>query len=302
MPSYLQFIESIGDPGKMGVAKAMERYTKLAGRLPTRSVGEMLRHDYAKEVSLGEVGRRLINQPAPDTKPGILSPVSEPLVMLSRKNKTDHRLAKLSPQARVDEIARGSRAIARQMEDDLLNGAGKTGSIDGLLARCSGSQLIVPETNGTLLEIEHIEALVDAVQDQGNGKLLVMNKPCLRQLTRKIRGAAGGATVADITSEIPRFEDVQIVIIGDKLDGTPVLDFDEKTGTANETASILCLAPGNEDVELSGVKLLMATNSIEIIDEGIRDSFHYDALEVAFGLAVYDPSAVARLKGIKKAA
>ena len=303
MLTLLQFFEQSGQAAQIAVARIIERYAKLAPILPIRSLGHLV-HLYNRETSLGEVGRRAVNQPAPDSAPGNTSPVNDPLIMLTRKIKTDHRLAQLDPNARGTEAQRGTRAIARVMDDAIIND-NRMDNIDNLLGlkqRCVGSQLIETATNGATLTVEHVEAALDAVQDQGSGKMLVMSRPAYRQLVADVRSNAGGATVADVTSEIPVYEGAKIVIIGDKLDGTSILGFTETQGSNAETCSALVIAPGNDEVELSGVKLLMASNSIELIDEGTRDSMKIDVLEIAFGIAVYDDTAIARIKGIAKAA
>ena len=46
--------------------------------------------------------------------------------------------------------------------------------------------------------------------------------------------------------------------------------------------------------------MLMASNSIEVVEEGIRDALYQDVAEVAFGLAVYDDTPIVRLAGVKK--
>lgn len=301
--SLLQFFESSGDAAKVGIAKIIERYSRLAPLLPVKKI-ENLSHKFGKEVDLGGVGKREVNQAAPDTQGSIIKPDEEPIIMLTRKVRIDHRLVSLQPNAEGDELARGTRAVARVWDDELVNGdrSSDATSINGLLARCTGDQLIETADNGDQLEIDHVEAAIDAVQDQGNGKMILMGRPVYRQFVKKVRAAAGGATVADVTGEMPMYENAKIIVLGDKLDGSPLLGFTETQGSDDETASALVIAPGNEDVELSGVKLLMASNSIELVPEGIRDSMKITVLEVAFGLAVYDATAVSRIKGIKKAA
>jgi hypothetical protein len=301
--SLVQFVETTGDAAKMGIAKIIERYSRLAPILPIKQI-DNLTHKFGREVDLGEVGKRQINQPAPETQGSTLVGDEEPIIMLTKKIKIDHRLIALQPNAEGDELARGTRAVARQWDDELVNGdrSDDATSINGLLVRCTGDQLIETADNGDELEIDHVEAALDAVVEQGNGKLILMSRPVYRQFIKKVRAAAGGATIADVTGEVPMYEGARIVVVGDKLDGTPLMGFTETQGTNEETASALVIAPGNSDVELSGVKLLMASNSIEIVPEGIRNSQRINVLEVAFGLAVYDATAVARIKGIAKAA
>ena len=297
-----QFYANNGNPMSAGVSKVLEKYSKLVALLPVKQIDD-LTHRFGKEVSLGGVSRRVLNQAVSGVNGSVVTPMSEPVEILNRQIKTDHRLVDARGDARGQEAARGVRAIARQMEDDVVNGsrlsATTPNSIDGLKARCSGNQLISAGANGGQYSIDLLEQLKDSVVDQGSGKILIFPQSAYRKHNKLLRVSAGGSTVADMTTLFPTYEGVPIVVIGDKLDGTSILDFNETQGTDTATASIYCIAPGNDTVELSGVKILMASNGIQMIEEGIRDGMYIDVLEVCFGLAVYDDTAVARLAGVK---
>lgn len=298
-----QFWAANGQPQQQGVAKVVEKYSKLAARLPVKKVQD-LKYAYGKEKSLGTVVKRVINKAFGEGKGSTVDPQEERMQIIGRPVKTDHLLAGMHPEARADEQARATRAIAREADDILLNGdsAAAADTINGLKARCLGNQLIWAGDNGAALTLAMFEAMIDATVDQGNGKLAVMNKTLYRQLKRLILAEAGGAAVMDVTGEIAKYEDTELLVIGDKNAEAPpapsVLAFDETRGNSNATASMYCIAPGNDDVELSGVKLLQATNGISIIEEGIRDSMYCDVVEFAFGLVVYDDTAATRLGGL----
>jgi hypothetical protein len=134
------------------------------------------------------------------------------------------------------------------------------------------------------------------VEDQGNGRFVIAPINSVRRLKDLIVGVAGGASVAEATSEVMTYEGVKIIPAAKDHTGAYLLAFTEAHGTSNVTASMYCVAPGNADE--TGTSILMASNSIELIEEGIRDSFHNDQLEVAFGLAVFVYKSAARLGGI----
>jgi hypothetical protein len=301
MPQNINSFFAQYAPEIAGVAKVIERRSKLASVLPVKPI-DTLTHKYGKETSLGGVSRRVVNQPFANVAGGVVTPAEEPIAIIGRQVKTDHRLAKASATSRGDEHTRATRAIAREMDDLLITGDQATDptAINGLRCRCTGPQLIWAGVNGGAYSIELLEGLLDAVEDQGMGKVIVMNQNIARRHNALVRGMAGGATIADVTMPIPTYEGNRLLVIGDKVNGSPIIDFNETRGSSNQTTSVYCFAPGIDDVEFSGVKLLMASNSIEIVEEGVRDSFYIDQLEVAFGLAVYDDTAVARLGGLVK--
>lgn len=298
-----QFFAATGQPLQTGLAKIIERYSKVATILPVRKIGELV-HKYAKETSLGGVSTRVINQPFADVAGGSVAPAEEAIVLGGRQVQTDYRLNQMKPEARAGEIARAMRAVTRWMDDQIVNGNATVDAdnLNGFAARCTGDQLIEVGENGGQLTLDLFDETVDAVIDQGAGVHAIMNKPTYRKLKGLILDQASGAAVADVTGTVPVYEGVQLHVVGDKLDGSPALDFDETQGTDDETASLYIFAPGNDEIAESGVKLLMASNSIEVVEEGTRNSMVIDVLELAFGLAVYDASAVARLKGIARPA
>ena len=215
---------------------------------------------------------------------------------------TDHLLADNHEDARPNEQARATRAIATRADDLLFNGDGSIAyeNFNGYRARCLGGQLIAAGANGAQLTLAMFEDTVDQVVDQGNGRHAFMSRATYRALKRVILDKAGGAAVLDVTGEVQRYEDIVLHVVGKKLDQTPLLNFNETQGNSAVTCSLYVVAPGGADVELSGIKLLQATNGISVIEEGIADSMYRDQVSFAFGIGVFDDSAIARLCGILK--
>lgn len=299
-----QFFAATGQPLQTGLAKIIERYSKVAPLLGVKQI-PTLAYTYPKETSLGGVGTRIINQPFGTIEGGSVTPQGESVVIGGRPVKTDYRLNELQPTARAGEISRAMRAVTRWMDDQIVNGVAANSTpqaqqMNGFRARCAGKQLLSAGLDGGQLTMDLFNSLVDAVVDQGHGIHVIMNKTLYRKFKYIVLGEAGGAALTDVTTELAKYENVQLHVVGEKLDGTSTLDFNETQGASNITASIYAFAPGNDDIELSGCKLLFASNSIEVIPEGTRDSMVVDVLECAFGLAVYDDTAIARLQGVLK--
>ena len=288
-------------PEQLGVAKVVGSYAVGLSVLPVKQTLDLV-FSFGKETSLGDVSARVINQPFDDTRPSTISPQTEAMVILGKKVLTDHLLADGHADARPNEQSRATRAVATRADDLLFNGDGSAAyhQFNGYRARCVDAQLIAAGVNGAQLTLAMFEDTVDQVVDQGNGRHAFMSRAAYRALKRLILSKAGGSAVMDVVGEVQKYEDITLHVTGKKLDGTPLLNFNETQGSSAVASSLYVMAPGGDDVELSGIKLLQATNGISVIEEGIKDSMYTDAITFAFGIGVFDDSAIARLCGILK--
>lgn len=288
-----------GTPEATGIALAASSRMSIGKLIPVKQISN-ISYSYNKETSLGGVARRVINQNFPDVAGSVVTPLTEPIAILGRATEIDHRLHKVNGNARANEQARAGRAIGIEVDDLIFNGSRTANKmdIDGLNTRCNGGQHVVAGTNGAAMSLDLFHACIDAVEDAGAGRDVYMNKPLHRAFKTLVLAEAGGASLADVSSEVFTYEGVRVRPTGNGLDGLPLLNFDELTGNNDETASIYCIAPGPADVELAGVRLLLASNSIEIVENGQVGSMIVDQVEFAFGLAIFDITAAARLSGI----
>jgi hypothetical protein len=281
------------EEARHGISRMFETTSRVAPNIPIQKI-ETLQYSGAKEVSLGEVGARLVNETPAATQGSVIAPVNEKVAMLYTKIATDHRF---SAEVRAVELARRSRNIARAWDHYILNGQGNTDAkqVTGLRYRATGAQLIA-ETNGGYFDLALFESFLDACEDFGGPRFVFCNKTVARQIKRAILGEAGGASVADVTQAAFDYEGWKIVPLDRKHDNTPVLPFTETQGVSNVTSSMYAVCTSPE--ERVGVKLLLASNSIEVIEEGTRDLQRIDYVELAFGLAVHDDRAIARYAGL----
>ena len=286
------------DPGVQGLARIIAGTSIFIELLPVEPVVGLV-HRFGSLTYEGGVATRSLNDPFPATQGSVTSPGAERVIIAGAQAKTDVRLARSRP----DEIARRTRAVSRFVDAQIIRGEGVIAQqrLIGLNTALSGDQVMSGGdlgANGSHLHLWMFNALLDAVEDQGPGRFVVMNRDCARQLKTELTGDAGGATVADFTGEIGEYEGVKLHVAGKDHDGNPLLDFNETMGTCDATASMYAFAPGTDEAA-TGVKILLATNGIQLIEEGIRDSQYVDTIELAFGRAIYHPKAAARLKGIK---
>lgn len=289
-----------GDDVTRGIAVQLNKSSQLLPLLRVQVMKGLI-HKFAREESGGGITRRSINMPFPETARGVVTPAQERIEIAGAHIQTDHRLVKANGDARSNEIARRTRTVGRYIDRQLIKGEGATDGtqIIGLQDRITeDSQLHEAAENGAELTLAMFEMLIDSVEDQGAGRFVYAPRALCRKIKRLIMASAGGATVQEAASEIFVYEGVQIVPAGKDHEGTEILAFDETQGNNDETASMYCVAPGPEDD--AGTNILMASNSIELIEEGVRESFYHDQLEVAFGLSVFHRKAAARLKGIAK--
>lgn len=287
-----------------GVAKGVAiQLNKASQLIPLLHVQQVtgIKHHFAREESGGEIARRSINVAFADTKNGTLMPDEERLEIAGAHIQTDHRLVGATGgKARANEISRRTRALGRYMDKQLIRGEGQTDAtqITGLAVRVADDQVIEAGANGAALTLDLFEQLIDLVEDQGAGRFVFAPKVTCRKLKSLIVKSAGGASLTEVANGVMSYEGVKIIAAERDEAGLPLMGYNETQGNSNITASMLCIAPGTEDD--TGVNLLMASNSIELIPEGTVKAMVIDTLEVMYGVCMFHKRAIARLKGITK--
>jgi hypothetical protein len=304
MSLQLQQFFASHDAAIQGVADTLGKGSILLSLLPVKSTGALI-HKYGSLDYGGGVDTRKINEPRKNVESSSTSPKEEKIIIAGGAVKVDVRMQAVEPTARATEIARKTRVVAKFADDQILQGTGLTADdrLVGFQSRATGNQLITAATNGAAMTLALFNQVVDAVEDQGGGRYAVMNLTLCRKLKNLILAAAGGATVQDVAGGMGSFKYEEVTIVPALRNhlNTALLPFTENCGTSNVCSSVYCFAPGAPGEDFSGVQLLAASNSIEVIQEGIVNSQHVDVVEFAFGLAVYQPLALARLKGITNA-
>lgn len=281
-----------------GVAIQLHQSSQLMPLLRVQKM-EGLVHKFSREESGGQITRRTINLPFPTTARGVLTPDEEKIEIAGAHVETDHRLESATDgKARANEINRRTRTLGRYIDKQLIKGDGQADptQITGLLDRIPVGQTIEAGDDGAPITMALFEELIDKVEDQGAGRFALAPARVCRSLKRAIVASAGGASLTEVANGIMDYEGVKIIPAGRDEAGNWLMDYDETQGSSDVSASMLCIAPGIEDD--MGVNLLMASNSIEVVAEGVREGMYHDQIEVAFGVCVFTKRSIGRLKGI----
>jgi hypothetical protein len=141
---------------------------------------------------------------------------------------------------------------------------------------------------------------LDRVVGSNSRKVIVCNKAVRRQITKLVRGEAGGAAMSEIGPQLREYDGAPIHVLDEDGDESPILDFDETQGASNETTSLYVIRPGS-DVDGEHVQGLIGSKMIEHVSVGLLGTYYSDLVESAMGLGMFHPRAACRVKGITAA-
>jgi hypothetical protein len=298
--SQLQVEARPGVEALTGLVRMLTKGSELAQRLQVTTVNALTAKTFVEKTPPG-VSIRSVNLPFGDNRNAVNVPVDDRLVIAGGTDKIDPVNDKhTNGGAMADALASRALTLGRFMDFQAFNGegTGKKDEIVGLKQRCTGDQLIYAGANGGTLTLDLLNAAIDACQDQGGGRVVYASTPVLRQVKKLIVNAAGGASVADVSGPVARYEGVELVALDRDHDGNKHLDFNETRGNSNTTASLYVVATGSPEMTSGGVRLLMGSDLIEVLDEGYENGMKKMTTFSVFGLSVANPRAAVRLGGI----
>lgn len=303
--SMLDFVQSQPE-GTKAIVKMFRQGNVLAEYLPAKPVNALIDKSLL-ELTPGTTAVRRINEPYPSTTNATRVPVDERLLIEGAHVSVDEVLDQFSNGSLLaDALADRGMTLGRSAVRRMLNGDGKTDPNDliGLRDRCDQldvNHFVVAE-NGGVLDLDTWYEAKDSVIDQGAGLLFVCNPTQARQLRRAVAAEAGGATIAEVSGQLPELEGVKILVVRHGPDGGPVLGFDESSGTSDETSSAYFIAPGSAETDSGGVRLLVGSQFGRIVNEGSSKGLLSASISAVYGMSVASPRAAVRISGILAAA
>jgi hypothetical protein len=262
-------------------------------------------YEYGEVAKMPGVTYRGVNEDYPATDYSIVNPKKESLRVFGGIVETDVRLSSGGGgnDARANEISRKMKVAAKFYERELLHGSGATQAkaITGLDSRVAAgsSQCVEAGTNGAQLTLSMLDDIIDRVEGENTGKVLILNRAMRRKVKTLAGSAATALTLDQVGRTIDTYDRVRIVTLDENDPVYPCLQFNEKQGSSNVTSSIWCLRPGGT-TDGDGVQGLVQTNRVELLENGRRGTKWEDVVEMAAGLAVFSGRSVARLKGVLK--
>ena len=113
------------------------------------------------------------------------------------------------------QIMSKAKSLGRQFQNTLINGDGTGDSFQGLAALATGTQIINIGTDGSNLQFELLDELIDSVKDKdGQVDYILASARTIRSYYSLLR-ALGGATIGDVVTlpsgrSVPAYRGVPI--------------------------------------------------------------------------------------------
>ena len=291
------------NPIQSAIIEMYARSSDILAVLPFVTIsGNALR--YNREETLPGIGFRGVNAAYPET-PGILNPVTEPLVIAGGDLDVDKFIVTtMGVSQRSVQEAMKVKSLALAWTKQFVKGDSKSDprGFDGLQVRLTNNQLLWAggTDGGDALSLSKLDELIDAVEQPTH---LLMSNAMRRRLTAASRNTSVGGFITYTQDSFGRtvsvYNDLPILIIDTDNEGNSILGFDEvgSTGSTATATSIYCVSLN--DGMLGGIQsgTMMATDLGELETKPV----YRTRIEWYAGIACYHGRAAARLGGIKDA-
>lgn len=299
------------DLTRRGVVEAFVEDVPLLRELRWIDLGLAMGYQYNREASLGGIGFRALNGSYADAAKtvGIVNQIFEGTAIMGGEVSVDRQMGK-DPAYTAGKIAMKVKAAARFFLRQFFDGSQIVDgtSFDGLNRRITGDNLVYGGTDGGVLSLDVLSALIDRVPGEAGQKRLLMGSAMRRRLGAMIR--ASGATViamAEWEGELkPKaFDGVPILLIGEDETGAEVLPFDEDRGTSHVTGSIypVRLGASTDGEYLQGIaRRAREWGVFEVERRGDTATQDNTVVEGRVGLTAHHPRCACRYAGITDAA
>lgn len=212
------------------------------------------------------------------------------LIQATRSNMTDQKAA---------QVASKAKSIGRAYQDKLINGAGSSNQITGLLALATAAQTKTGATNGSALSYDLLDETLDKVTDKdGTVDYMLMNARTIRSYYALLR-ALGGAGIGEVITlpsgaQVPSYRGIPIF----RNDYIPIT---QTRGTSSTCTSIV-MGTLDDGSMSHGIAGLTASGNagISIEELGASETKDESITRVKFynGLANFSEKGLAMLNGI----
>jgi hypothetical protein len=280
---------------------------RLYAAMPQLAIqGNALSYNIEEKLNQGFAFRGL-NEGYSAAGLGILNPQTESLRIIGGDLDTDLMLEQMvGPEARAFQIQSKLKAMRLYLEKQLIQGDSSTNpkAFDGLKVRIpsGSSQLITNATNGAGLSLDKLDELIDAVDASQGQLVLVMNRTVRRRLAaaNRVASAVGNIrwTQDALGQRITEYAGIPIIEIDHDETGAQILPFSETCGNTSANTSVYAVVAGENAATLLTNGGLQVRDLGEVNDKPVRRI----RVEMALGMAVFHPRAIARLEGVTNAA
>lgn len=296
MLTILEWLKLNPTPLASGVVEIFARENPVLANLPFINI-QGNAYKYNRETTLPGIAFRGFNEGYTEST-GVVNPLTESLTIIGGDSDFDVAQIKMGTgnnDTRAIHDAMKAKALTLAWLKTFFFGNATTNpnEFDGLNQRLTGGQVITAATNGTALNMDLLDQLVDSIQ--GTPSMLLMNKAARRAIV-KLGRASGVVSVSRdfFGREVETYSGVQIGVIEDGADGNPILTQTETQGSSSLTSSIYAVKFGADAVH--GIQ----TAPVDVRDLGEIETkpAYRTRIEWYSGVCLKAPKCAARLKGI----
>lgn len=299
-------------PIAAGVLNTLAINSPVLDRLPFMNINGNS-YSYRSFLALPGVEFRAVNA-AYSESTGTYANTSESLVILGGDADVDDFLIATQGQTTDlvgDQIIMKTLSIAYKFQDTFINGdtAVDANSFDGLKKRLTGAQVIDMATNGAAINTDattrmafydKLDALIDAVPGATpENSAFYMPSAARSALASAMRSTTiQTAVVESFGKRTFTYNEIPVLNIGNKADGTPIIPYTETQGSSSVASSIYLVKFGNS-LAAQGVTGLQA-NELRARRLGELQTKPVQRVRIDWypGLALFGGKAAARLRGV----
>jgi len=207
--------------------------------------------------------------------------------------------------AKARQYSKFSKAMSRTFDKSFFDGTGTSKDFKGINALITEGlgQTVEAGTNGAVLTLDMLDEGWDSLRGQSAPDALLMNRFLRRKINALAR--AGNFSLIDVGTDVfgrqvNIYNGTPIRIIGDDIDGTAILAFDETQGSSSVTSSIYAISYGTDE-NVYGILGLGGSFDVKDFGETEAAPGHLGRVEVYPGIVVANSFSVCRIHGLTEA-
>jgi len=207
---------------------------------------------------------------------------------------------------KANQFAKFAKAMARTFDKSFFDATGTSSDFKGvnsLVTEGFGQSYVVGGAggNGAALSLDDLDQALDLQRNQASPSAILANRFHRRKITALARSTYSGFSLIDIGTDVfgrkvTQYNDVPLRIVGDDINKTAILGFDETQGSSNVTSSMYILTFGQDDV----TGLLGAGGAWDVVDFGETQAApgSLGRVETYPGIAIFNQYSAIRVSGI----
>lgn len=262
------------------------------------------RYQYIVRDSLGGVTTRSINT-GYNTQGSKSSVQEEPMTLFGGDVKTDYALIDIKGDAaRLDELDAKMKAAGKYFDRLFFHGDPSQVNAQNELRGLRARSLVLPTqifwmgANGGALDLDTLDAAIDAVAGANTSKIIHCNRTVRRIISKLVRNSAGGKGVYDAQRQLVSYNDCPIEPLDEDEAYNQVFPFTETRGSSNDCSSLYIVRYGQSSDE-EFVQGIAGNQFMQLRPPSPQGTYVLEVAETLLGMGTFHPRSFARIGGIR---